>query len=170
LFQIGWFACVLGGAKDYALTGTLVATAIILFHIIRAPKWHKELMIVFVAMFIGFIWDSYLVYQNWLGYPYGQLSMNTAPYWIVIMWGLFATTFNVSLNWLKDRPVIAVLFGAIGGPLAYYAGAKLGAVQFNDSSAGLIALAIGWAVLMPLLLLLSDNLNGFRTRTARTTQ
>ena len=44
--------------------------------------------------------------------------------------------------------------GAIGGPLAFYAGNRLGAVEFSDFGAAMLALAIGWGALMPLLVLL----------------
>ena len=160
LFQIGWFACVLGAASDKALIGSSIALAIIIFHLYRTTEWRHELMLILIAMFIGFIWDSYLAYRDWIQYPYGQLTPDTAPYWIVIMWGLFATTLNVSLSWLKRSIVASVLFGAIGGPLAYIAGNKLGAVEFSDSTSALIALSIGWGILTPLLLQLTDLIKG----------
>ena len=167
LFQIGWFACVLGAAADKALIGASVALAIILFHLIRTTEWRNELMLILIAMFIGFIWDSYLVYRGWIQYPYGQLTADTAPYWIVIMWGLFATTLNISLSWLKQRLVASILFGVVGGPLAYIAGNKLGAVDFPDSVSALIALSIGWGILTPLLLKLPGFINGSNKDTIR---
>ena len=163
LFQIGWFACVLGGAYDYALIGSLIALMIIGYHLYFANAWHLELLLVITAMILGFAWDSFLVQQKWIAYQHGQLSSGTAPFWIVVMWGLFTTTLNVSLKWLKNKLVYAILFGAIGGPLAYYAGANLGALHLIDSSTALIALALGWAIFTPLLLHLTNYLNGFRT-------
>ena len=77
------------------------------------------------------------------------------------MWGVFATTLNLSLRWLKGRWFIAILSGAIAGPLAYYAGARLGGVVFTEQMTALIALSLGWAVLMPLLMALSQRLDGF---------
>ena len=163
LYQVGWFACVLGGAYDYALVGSLIAFMIIGYHLYFAKAWHLELLLVITAMILGFAWDSFLVQQNWITYPHGQLSAGTAPYWIVVMWGLFTTTLNVSLNWLKNKILYPVLFGALGGPLAYYAGANLGALDFIESTTALIALAVGWAIFTPLLLHLTKYLNGFRT-------
>jgi hypothetical protein len=77
------------------------------------------------------------------------------------MWAIFATTLNISLRWLKGRWLVAILSGAIAGPLAYYAGARLGGVVFTDQTIALIALSMGWAVLMPLLMALSQRLDGF---------
>ena len=73
-----------------------------------------------------------------------------------------ATTFNVSLRWFKQRLLFASLFGALGGPLAFLAGERLGGVVFTDYAAGLGALALGWALLMPLMMILSNRWDGFR--------
>ena len=78
------------------------------------------------------------------------------------MWMLFATTLNVSLGWLKSRRYLAMAFGFFGGPLSYYTGAKLGGVVLVDRLPALAALAIGWAVLMPLLLALADRYDGVK--------
>jgi hypothetical protein len=76
------------------------------------------------------------------------------------MWMLFGTTLNLSMGWLKGRPILAAAFGAIGGPASYIAGQKLGGIIFLDYYAALIALAIGWAISMPILLALSTRLDG----------
>jgi hypothetical protein len=78
---------------------------------------------------------------------------------MVALWALFATTLNESLRMLQTRPWIAALFGAVGGPLAYYAGAGLGALHFVDPGAMLGALTVGWALATPLLLSLARRLH-----------
>ena len=161
LFQVGWFACVLGGAWLHPVVGAGIALAIIGLHIWRAARPERELYLVLLAMLIGGVWDSVLVWRHWLEYPAGTLMANTAPYWIVVMWGLFATTLNVSLRWLKERLVLGALLGAFAGPLAYFGGARLGAVQFIDPGTVLVALGIGWAVFTPLLVTLSRRFDGY---------
>ena len=64
---------------------------------------------------------------------------------------------------------MAVLFGAPGGPAAYYGGLSLGALEFGNMPAGLVALAIGWAVLTPLLLALSARFDGYAALLGRKT-
>ena len=129
-----------------------------------ARRRGPELTLILVAAAIGLVWDSSLVALGWLSYPSGTLVAGTAPYWIVAMWMSFATTLNVSLGWLKKRYLLAALFGGIGGPMAYYAGFKLGGVQFSSMTAGLAAQAAGWAVMMPLLTMLAERLNGMGPR------
>lgn len=161
LFQIGWFACVLSGAAKQPLIGAAIAALIIGWHVWHAQQPAKEISLLLIAMLVGAVWDSLLVWQAWLNYPAGILFPNTAPYWIIMLWALFATTLNLSLRWLKQHMVLAILLGAVAGPLAYYGGARLGAVDFVQPANAIIALAIGWALFTPLLVLLSNRFDGY---------
>ena len=70
-----------------------------------------------LSLGLGLVFDSLLVWQGWLQYSSGiMLLQNLAPYWIVALWGLFATLLNVSLRWMRGRWGIAVLFGAARRP------------------------------------------------------
>ena len=79
---------------------------------------------------------------------------------------LFATTLNVSMRWLRGRPALAAAFGAIGGPMAYFAGQKLGGIELVNPLAAFIALGVGWAVMMPTLMRLSETFDGMSTEPA----
>ena len=87
-----------------------------------------------------------MIIYNDPGVPYPL-----TPIWIVVLWVLFALTLNHSLSWLKGRVVLAAIFGALGGPLAYVAGEKLMAVTIVEPNT-LLILAIGWAFITPLLI------------------
>ena len=76
------------------------------------------------------------------------------------MWMLFATTLNVSMRWMRGKPRLAAFFGLYGGPAAYLAGQALGGIILVNQWAALIALAIGWAVMMPILMRLSEEFDG----------
>ena len=74
------------------------------------------------------------------------------PPWLIAMWAQLATTFRFSLRRVIAQPVSAALFGAAGGPIAFLAGARLGAVTLLPPLAhGLIRLSIGWAVALIVL-------------------
>ncbi len=64
LFQLGWFACVLGGAYDQALLGSLIALAIIAYHCYRAPDAVKEGRLLLLALIIGLIFESIITSQG----------------------------------------------------------------------------------------------------------
>ena len=167
VFQIGWLCCVLASASHLPWLGTLTALLIVAWHIGHAPRPRNELLLILSAGMIGAFWDSLLVYAGWLQYPSGTLIEGTAPHWIIAMWMLFATTLNVSLRWLKERLLLATALGAIAGPAACFAGYKLGAVQIPEVTTAMTALALGWAVLMPLLMILANRLDGTRYQASR---
>ncbi|MGB5719949.1 MAG: DUF2878 domain-containing protein [Woeseiaceae bacterium] len=159
-FQIGWFSSVIGAAKQMPWLGPIALLVVLAIHLRQARRPEAELTLIVACGLVGMFFDSILVAFNWVSYPSGQFSEFLAPYWIVTMWMLFGTTLNLSMGWLKGRPLLAALFGAIGGPASYIAGQKLGGIVFVDYYAALIALAIGWAVFMPLLLIVAERYNG----------
>lgn len=161
LFQIGWFACVLGAAGGAPWLGTGVALAIVAGHVFRAGQPHKELVLLAIAAFVGLLFDSAMIGLGWTRFPNGVLIAGTAPHWMVALWVLFASTLNVSLGWLKRFPRLSVLFGAVGGPLAYASGAKLGALSLPAPTSAFIALAIGWGLITPLLVTVAKRFDGF---------
>lgn len=169
LYQIAWFACILGGGHGKPWFGVLVVLAVVIYHLYTAIRPALELRLIAAAALIGAVWDSFLVAAGWLVYPSGVLINNTAPYWIVALWVVFATTFNVSLVWFKSRLLAASVFGAIGGPLAYLAGERLGGVVMVEPAVSLLALAVGWSLWMPLLMLLSRRWNGFEPQPSANT-
>jgi hypothetical protein len=159
-FQLGWFACVLGAANDRPWAGTLVVLAVIAIHLLIARRPSLELRLVLSAMVVGLVADSLLLASAWVSYPSGSLLPGLAPYWIIAMWALFATTLNVSMRWLRNGLPLAMLLGAVGGPLSYLAGAKLGAMQLVQPALALSALALIWAFALPLLTLLAGRMDG----------
>ena len=69
------------------------------------------------------------------------------PPWLLAMWAQFATTFRFSLRTIITRPIRAALFGAAGGPIAFLAGERLGAVSLLPPlTQGLLRLSISWAI------------------------
>lgn len=160
-FQLAWFACVLAAAQGRALLATLAVAVAVCVHLWLAPRRVPEAMLVLVVTSIGLFWDSLVVSLGLVSYASGNFADGVAPVWIIAMWALFATSLNLSMGWLKGRPWLAALFGAVGGPLAYLAGERLGGVQMPDPVMALGAQAIGWAAILPLLTLLATRLNGF---------
>ncbi len=171
LFQIGWFACVLGAAKQMPWLGVSFFALFLIWHLSQAKQAKLELMLVLIAIVIGGIFDQLMTQNKLLIYQAHDFTA-LPPAWILALWAEFAMTLNVSLRWLKQiksrnmqlhwRWLIAVLFGAIGGPLAYMGAEKLGAVTLNSMPASHIALSVGWAILTPLLLMLAQKFDGYK--------
>jgi len=157
LFQIGWFGCVLNAAAR-PLTGAAIALLMVAVALWRSRDRRGELVLLSLAAVIGTLCDSLFVISSRLHYA-GSRSASLPPLWDIALWPLFATTLNGSLGWLKERSRLAALLGAVAGPLAYVAAARLGAVQLGSPSSTLLLLAGAWSVLTPLLLVLAHGLS-----------
>ena len=53
------------------------------------------------------------------------------PFRLMMIWLGLAITPHHRLSWLKMLPFLAAFFGAMGGPVAYWAGVRLGAASFT---------------------------------------
>lgn len=88
-------------------------------------------------------------------------SNSIVPIWILALWLGFATTLNVSLAWMQGKTITAVLFGAVGGPLAYLGAQKLGAVVL-PSLTSYAVLSIGRVILTPCFLIIASHINSYQ--------
>jgi hypothetical protein len=127
IFHLGWLACVVGAANNSAAEGCIAAVALIAVHLYRAELRRNELALIVVAALTGLFWESALLSQGWFAYAGQSPLSNLAPYWLLMIWALFATTINGSLAWMKGRLVLSMVMGAVFGPMAFVAGEKLGA-------------------------------------------
>ena len=128
LYQIGWFACVLGGASHRPWTGFLVAMILVGVHLALSVERSLEVRLVVLATAVGAVVEAIQIATGTYRFTSGTVSDALAPPWLLAMWAQFATTFRFSLRSVIMRPVPAVLFGAAGGPLAFLVGERLGAV------------------------------------------
>ena len=163
-FDVAWFLSVIGGAKQMPWLGPLTVLAVLAIHLRAARNPFEEVLLIICCALIGTVFDSILVASGWVTFSSGLFSNYFTPYWIITMWMLFATTLNVSMRWLRGKPVLAAAFGFFGGPAAYLAGQKLGGIVLVEQTTALAALAIGWACMMPVLMWLSENLDGMPGR------
>jgi hypothetical protein len=161
LYQAGWAACTLGAAHGVPWIGPLAAAAIVAWHLMRARVAGLEARLVAIALAAGLCFETALLHSGLVSYPGGAAIAGIAPLWMVALWGLFATTFNVSLRRLRGRTVLAAALGAIGAPAAYYAGARLGAVELAAPAMALGTIAVAWAFATPVLLRAARHFDGY---------
>jgi hypothetical protein len=159
-FQIGWLACVLGGANAMPWLGPLVAAPILAWHLYQSPAWSRELKLILIIAIAGSAFDQSLLWLGWIQYPASSWPGWLLPIWMTTLWMLFSSTLNVSLRWMRGRHLVSMLFGAIGGPVAYLAGQRLGAMELVAQANALIVLTVGWGLMMPAMLRLSMLLDG----------
>jgi len=145
-YQLAWFAVLISAGVGVAWAGATAAILVTAVHVAlrREPL---ELQLIALAAVIGLLVDSTLAITGQVRFA-SAWPAGFAPYWMVSLWIVFATTLNHSLRWLMSRPVAAALAGAIGGPLAYLAGAKLGAPTIATPAMTLPFIALLWTPAM----------------------
>ena len=108
-FKIAWLSTIFGSAAGLPMLGPATVLAAISIHLRRAPEASREFMLILTCGGIGLVWDSVMVAAGWLSYPNGTFVAGLAPYWILSLWMLFATTLNVTFRWLQTRLPLAAL-------------------------------------------------------------
>ena len=153
-FQAAWWGVVLLAQKQFFnVSASLLITILLLtVHFIvfyKNAKRDLQLMLVIGAM--GYALDSLLFY---LGvFSFFHASPPLAPLWIFCLWLVFPLSLPYSMNWLQGRLALALVFGAVGGPVTYFAGEKLSLMEFmNPKWGAFLILAVVWAVLIIVLL------------------
>lgn len=151
LFQAGWLAGVLGAANGLWWLGLASLAVVAPLQIRLHADARTAIGVGLVVGVVGAGADIAL----W-GFGVLRLSADAGPAWLFAPWVLglwinFALTLRVAFRWLEGRPVVCALLGALGGPVTYGAGAKLGAVTLGDSAvASLLIIAGEWALALPL--------------------
>ncbi len=156
LWQAAWFAAVLGAAHGLPWLGPAATVPVLALHLWqhrcdRDRGWAMPL----IALGLGLAIDSLLGQVAGLRMARGDGTWAAwATPWMGSLWILFATALGASLSWLRQRQALAAGLGAIAGPLAYYGGARLGALTI-DGWPTLVAIGVAWAVALPILLAFS---------------
>ena len=169
MFQGAWFALVLAG--NHAAFWLLPILAI---HLLLQQRPLVELSLIAVASAVGIVADTLIF--NLGGYQFTSnvqiefLGIAVIPWWLMCLWLFFCATLRHSLAFLQQKKLLSSILAAVSGPLSYFAGMKLGAVNFGWPIAVMIAvLALLWAILLPLFFWLSRYLDDkLAASTART--
>lgn len=153
---------MLGAGHGMPWLGVIVVPIVLAAHLALSPKRKAEAMIILSAGALGFCIDTFLILIGVFTLAPYLLPFPFSPPWMVLLWMDFATAINVSLKKLHGRYVLSAVLGAIGGPSAYYSGAKLGATTSIPGAADLIVISVAWAAAVPLLYWIAARMNKSR--------
>jgi hypothetical protein len=145
IYQSIWFLSVLGGTR-----GAYVGLLLLIIHLVQSKCRVADIKTIGLLLCMGTLADGIL---HQIGFFTFTVTGFPIPFWLMVIWMGLATTLHHSLSWLKNRPFLSMLFGALGGPAAYWAGARLGASTFNwPLPTSLLVLALVWALLFPAIM------------------
>lgn len=152
LFQLLWFACVMGN--------NLVAIASLLFFFAAYQQWTGKLQhewkTILAITITGFSSDLILAASGAIQFTHSD----TPPLWLLALWAGFATMPLHALRWLGNFPVwLQAITGAFIAPLTYWCGITLGGkMMVNNTAFFILGYAATWAILMPLFYLVAKRL------------
>lgn len=158
-FQLVWWISVGGAARGIVWAGPAAALIFGAWHCRTSENPRGDAVFLVVAAAIGYLFDSCLVAAGLLTFAGGGTLGGPTPLWMVGLWVAFAVSLRRAFGWIGPRLWLGAVLGALLGPPAYWAGMRVGAAGFGESSAqALAAIAIEWAVALPLLQALSARL------------
>ena len=154
-YQAVWFAAVMGAGQGLTWPAVIAAGVFVALQLAWSRQWRADLWLVLAALVCGLLLDGALTASGLLRHTASSpaLPPGGAPVWILAVWIAFALTLNHSMGWLRRRPVLAWLAGAVGGPLAYWGAARgWRAVIFETPVIYTVAwLSAGWSIALVLL-------------------
>jgi hypothetical protein len=151
IYQVTWFICVLGGNNL-----SWIPLLFLGIHIYLSQYKKADVILIISLFIVGILIDGTLKTLGLFSFTSDSFPI---PYWLMVVWLVLATLPNHSLAWMKKRLFLSAFFGALGGPLAYWAGVRLGAASFNwPLLQSFITLAVVWALLWPLVMFFSNVL------------
>jgi len=151
-YEAVWFAAVIGAGHGHWWPGVVGTLAFAAWRLAASAHRGVELRLVAMALLLGLVLEGVWVRAGLVGYA-SPWPLAEAPAWLMALWVAFALTIVPLFAYLHARPVLAALFGAIGGPLAYLGAARGWHAVLLPTPAWptLLALAAGWAIALPLL-------------------
>ena len=154
-YQLVWFAAVGTAAGGRYRLGLAAAAVFVAVQPTLSRRRVLDFRLMMVSLVLGLLIDGCSAELGWIRYAAATpaLPPGGAPLWILALWASFSLTLTRSLAWLCGHPVWAALFGALGGPLAYWSAARgFHAVRFEPPSyRAIAALSAGWSAAMSVL-------------------
>lgn len=163
-FQVVWLACALGAAQGDGRLG-VVAALVYVVAALAMRGWPRSMLIVIaVSTAAGMVAETALVALGLIRHVATWPLAGLAPAWIVALWFAFGVTVDSMARILSARPLLVQsLVGFVFGPLAYWAGARLGALTLGTPEAvAIAATGLVWALALPVLIRLYVRLSSFK--------
>ena len=167
LFNAGWLGCVLSSRWGAALMSPVVVAGILALQVMLHERAERGALLRTIAVVgvLGTIVDTGMLWAGVLSFRGSSEISAVFVVWIGAFWVNFAATLLVALRWFRDHLVIAAVVGAVSAPGTYYAGELLGALALNeDRVLAMVALGVEWAVVFPVVLVMSGMMERSRGR------
>jgi hypothetical protein len=149
-FQAVWLVCAIGAASGSGVPGIAAALMFAAAMIAWSPQPVRDALVVAISGIAGFLIESAMVSAGLIRFSAPWPIETMVPAWMVALWIAFGASVPSFADRLgAHRLKIAATLGAVAGPLAYLAGARLGALQLVGSvTLSLLVISAIWAAVM----------------------
>ncbi|MBR9726585.1 DUF2878 domain-containing protein [Shewanella intestini] len=153
LFNVGGFQTIWWLGVLYHNQFVAISLSIIAIHFLLSSQKLKDAKLMAIVAITGMVIDSLLTLS-------GVFIFNVTPYWLGLLWMMFALSLPYSLAFLTRIPVgYQALAGGVSGAMSYLAGAKLLAVDLGYGFVtSTILLVVIWSLLLPVLVFITIHL------------
>lgn len=149
-FQLLWPAAVLGAAHGAPQLAWWVLIAMLVLMGLTGADWKRDSGMVLAGFLVCALLEPVWLGGGFISYV-DSSSEWVAPGWIWALWGGFSVSFFYCLRWLQQRPILAAVFGGVGGGLSVWMGVRLGAAEAPLGVLTLMLVYGGlWAFIVPL--------------------
>jgi Protein of unknown function (DUF2878) len=158
LSMLAWVACVWGIAHGRVWPGVIATVAITALHLwFTRHRWREEARLIARVTLMGVPFDAVLMGLGAWAVPRYPGVNATSMLWMTSLWIGFATTYTLSMRcFTRWHLGWSALIGAVFGPIAYWSGARIGAVEYGWPFWCVAMLqAIQWGGLLAIGLLLT---------------
>lgn len=162
-YYLVWFAAIFSAAAGYYWLGFIVASLISAWQWwwLRQQVTARHLgLLVLLFLLAGFVVDSTMSYCGFFIFYANPWQL--APPWIIGLWLNFGIVYYATLKHCFSQFRLLSLLALFGFPLAYVAGARLGAGEFVYGYASSVLIGAIWAILLPLISAFYLKLTGDR--------
>lgn len=157
--DIGWSACIFGASYGYPWLGLIVVPILFVIHItlIETRNIRAVFTVALITMGIGFFADTLLIILDIVEPIRWIMPPPFIPLWDLMIWANFSLALDVSLRYLQKKPFAAAILGALLAPGTYFAGDRLGALDFAEPiGLNLVWVGVIWLFVMPGLSLMAQ--------------
>lgn len=153
MFYVAWYGIVASAAMERVYLGLLLSAVVLIAHFYMIERRVHEALLMLIIVSVGFVIDTSLIHYGVLRFASpNPLNPDVAPFWILALYAVISTSINHSFSYIGQHMWLVAGFGAIGAPVCYFFGAKLGAAELLFPHYGsLFVLSIVWLFYLPLM-------------------
>ncbi|MET1254862.1 DUF2878 family protein [Aliikangiella maris] len=161
IFQGGWWLIILGSHSQWFWLGALLMILLLSTDYragyLTATRFVSQISLIT----LGILFDSLLTQLAIIRFDLSEVSLlaetpNSSgqhllslpiPDWLVILWCWFAITFERCFTWLESKLALALMLGAITGPLTYWGASYLTPITISHPLVFFLVSSLFWGLI-----------------------